>query len=102
MNTLNLLVRSNKLEHLFSRYCLGLIEQDLLIEVIKKDEVNKAEMFTVMAPNESELERAARILLLSKKYRADKAELAALQKEMSAISENIINYLSLLPDHKDN
>ncbi len=84
---------TSTIENSFRNYSLGLFEKDLLIEAIKKDDVNAAENSTLHIANESDIERAERLLKIAKSRRQNKEALAVLQKNMELAASEITAYI---------
>ncbi len=74
-------------------YSLCLIKEELLSEAIKKDEINAAEISTLIIENETDLERAERLLNIAKSHRLNKDSLFLLQKCMEINASEIIKFI---------
>lgn len=74
-------------------YSLYLIKEELLSEAIKKDEINAAEISTLIVENETDLERAERLLNIAKSHRLNKDSLFLLQKCMEINASEIIKHI---------
>lgn len=88
---------SDSLKGYLNAYSYNLVTQDLLVEAIKKDKINTSENALLVVDNESDYERADRILVTAKKHRYDEASLELLRIGLIIITPYIVNFLSVIP-----
>jgi hypothetical protein len=74
-------------------YSLYLINEEILLEAIKKDEINAAEISTMIIENETDLERAERLLNIAKSHRLNKDSLTLVQKNIELTASEIVKYI---------
>ncbi len=89
----NIKFKANTIENSFKTYSLNLIKAELLSEAIKKDDINVAENSTLNIENETELERAERLLNIAKSRRLNNESLRLLQKNMESTASEITSYI---------
>ena len=93
-----LIYKSQTLEDSLEIYSYKLIIEEVLIEAIKKDEINRYESATIIIKEESDIERADRLLSIAKNYRSNNDLLKTLRSDLEIITPLIINFLSDIPE----
>lgn len=93
MTTTKLKFNVDTINNPFRSYSLYLIKEELLSEAIKKDKINAAENSNLVIENETDVERAERLLNIAKSYRLNKDSLTLLQKNIELTASEIVKYI---------
>jgi hypothetical protein len=93
MTTTKLKFNVDTINNSLRNYSLYLIKEELLSEAIKKDEINAAEISTINIENETDLERAERLLNIAKRHRLNINSLTLLQKNIELTASEIVKYI---------
>lgn len=93
MTTTKLNFNVDTINNSLRNYSLYLIKEELLSEAIKKDEINAAEISTINIENETDLERAERLLNIAKRHRLNINSLTLLQKNIELTASEIVKYI---------
>ncbi len=93
MTTTKLKFNVDTINNSLRNYSLYLIKEELLSEAIKKDEINAAEISTINIENETDLQRAERLLNIAKRHRLNINSLTLLQKNIELTASEIVKYI---------